>query len=290
MVSVRESNFLRDIAIECENFDIKKSYELMRISIQAQPDDEYLNKKLCDYRFRVQGQGQEALSKSVPMAFLHVPKTAGTSFRNEMVNFLGENSVIPTTYDLKSNCGLYPEPEKIEGILSDRDYVQVIVGHHDFECVSILQPQCEVMVFIRSPVERAISNLAHLRRDIPMLTQFDLLTIAKLNHPHIQYEIRNRHVSMLAGRERQDIELAKKSLDSAKFIGVTERYQESVWLSNQMFGWKLKGDLYDNRAKNVYGADVSQDLIDYMTELNQLDIELYDYAISRFESDLARFQ
>ena len=81
---------------------------------------------------------------------------------------------------------------------------------------------------------------------------------------------------------------AQQNLDSYfSFIGLMERYDESVLLLAHILGWKNAFYLRRNTIRENNNPVLSQDIIEEIKAKNILDILLYDYAKKRFENDLA---
>ena len=71
-----------------------------------------------------------------------------------------------------------------------------------------------------------------------------------------------------------------KNLSTFDFVGITEHYDASIKLCNQLFNWELKGNIFANKAEDVkQDEEVTKELIDYLNEQNKADIELYDRAV-----------
>ncbi|NCC55844.1 MAG: hypothetical protein EOM11_10280 [Erysipelotrichia bacterium] len=75
-----------------------------------------------------------------------------------------------------------------------------------------------------------------------------------------------------------------KSLKDFHFIGITERYSESIELFNAIFNSHLKSHHFENvNEKKEEQYDVPFALRDAILKYNDLDNELYQYALCRFD-------
>ena len=150
----------------------------------------------------------------------------------------------------------------------DRRQVAIIAGHGPYERLSWLVPAERTIVFFRDPVERVVSHYHHnnrVRRAAGM---------GPVGLPLVQWAAddrwRNVQTQLTEGLD----------LDAA-FIGVTERYAESVERLNRRFGLRLRalpGNV--NPSKRVGERyDLDHDTRAELLRLNELDIELYDRVV-----------
>ena len=220
--------------------------------------------------------------------FLHIPKTAGTSFRIELLHYFGEQGIFPNSEDLVSNNDQYPPSKKlIDSIPSDRiDDIKVISGHYRFKFIKNIFPESNTMVFFREPISRAISNLKHLQRHSKFYQGQSLIDIAT-HGKNVNIEIDNRQARMIwQGFQRKNLtfEKVKKVISKFDFIGITELYKPSIELCNKTFNWDLKGDIFANKAEDTtQDEEVSDDLIEFIENNNQVDLLLYEYALELFK-------
>ena len=88
---------------------------------------------------------------------LHIPKTAGTSFRNILKSVYGENQVV--RFDI-SRMGVVRMNENVYQ-KSKLPNVKVIHGHFTFQDLSgsfTLPETYKLITWMRDPVKRVISN------------------------------------------------------------------------------------------------------------------------------------
>jgi len=86
--------------------------------------------------------------------------------------------------------------------------------------------------------------------------------------------------------ESELLEIAKRRLESEfAFFGLTERYQESIFLLSHTFGWRPVRDLtFRNAIPSTQKKDsIPKDILDDITKINNLDITLYEYSKSLFD-------
>lgn len=220
--------------------------------------------------------------------FLHIPKTAGTSFRIELLNYFGEESLYPNNNDLNSNHGRYLKASELINLSNGRKKsIQVLSGHYGLQVKKEIAPNSKLLTFLRNPIERAVSNLKHLQRNTIIFKDKPLLEIAK-NDNKVNPEIFNRQCAMLWNGENPNDKLntnhALKNLSQFDFFGITEYYKPSIELCNKTLGWKLQGAIFANKAKNSgQQEETNPELLAFIREHNIADMELYENAVELFK-------
>jgi len=100
----------------------------------------------------------------------------------------------------------------------------------------------------------------------------------------------NLHVKYLASqyvapenqhRRRSLLELAKSRLEEIPWVGILEKFEESMRLFSYTFGADLVRYTPISNA-NSYEKNVSSQARSVLREMNELDIELYEYAYQLF--------
>ena len=221
-----------------------------------------------------------SVSDSIPVAemkpvfFVHIPKTAGTSFRKAAIDYLGDDSVVKDygiksvessacvrnfCYENKDLVGLY-EHMKHTGKAFYSGHVNVSPGRSVFSAKS-------VVTFVRNPVEQVLSHFNHYSRWYDFkgsITDF-------VTHKGFQ-NLQSRH---LGGIPLQLIGL----------IGITEKYSESLDLYNHLtqHNLKVRSDNI-NDAKPLVKVDIETEAL--ILKENPKDIQLYDFSCKLLEQRL----
>ena len=232
-----------------------------------------------------------------PTRFLiHIPKTAGTSLREMLQRAKPRAACFPEGWRLMLNRGRYPSEERILRA-ARAGHFRFVAAHLPYAFAQQAgRLQCWVMV--RNPVERAISNLHHFQRHSPRHRDMDLETLAR------RKSIVANHLADLQCQFLQDavdpdapfratlkpptIDLASalENLERCEFIGITERFHESIRLAEHTAGLKLPGTKHVNRRPA--GAEpFPGKLLERLRALNEADQILYDRACELFEERLA---
>jgi len=219
--------------------------------------------------------------------FIHIPKTAGSSFRNMLYKQFPQDVIYPNLNDIQTNQGRYPHRKVAVETLEGGRNVQFLMGHYPFVIGKKLPEPPECIVFLRDPVERAISNLYHLQRHSPKFKN----TSTRVMIESANWQINNVQVRYMGARHFRANKLytaetelgakalirAKKNLDACAFVGFTEHFEASLAALQQKFNWNL-GRVLKKNITPKQRETIPEDLHKKLVELNQLDIELYNYA------------
>lgn len=241
------------------------------------------------------------------LCFLHIPKTAGTSFTELL------RSIFPQDH-LK-----YIQPQFINGFeipdfdLNDFD---CICGHFTYEVYKLLKRKPLFITFLRDPINRSISNYYEYHRlnmDSPYLKQHPLYhhyqTVIEMsleefvNHPVFRDTVNNLQTRMLGlsidspvnslsdlpAFDKKDrnfsLELAKERLEKMIFIGLQEEFSRSLELFAYLFTVYPHYQLPKlNKTDNKELLDeIPPSLLEQISELNTLDFQLYDFGLKLFD-------
>ena len=90
---------------------------------------------------------------------------------------------------------------------------------------------------------------------------------------------------------RDDLAIACRRLEEMEFVGIVERFDESVKLLCSTFGWEVPAYESMNIAPVRTRRDgIAPDILEALMQANALDFELYEYAKSLFSRRLARME
>lgn len=217
------------------------------------------------------------------LLFMHIPKTAGQSLRG----------VIKKQYDLEETYRCpFMEEKVIELSEEFRNSLKFIYGHFLFGTHEYFPKPFTYISMMRNPVERFISAYYHIIR-VPTNRMHD-----KVKHMSLEEFIDSDDFNLQAepniqtrffcGKEPLSLETAKKNMAKHfSVVGITELFEESLFLMKKQFGW----DDIQYRTKNAATnrpkkKKVSQEVIDKIAAKNHLDIKLYNYARNEFENKI----
>jgi hypothetical protein len=84
------------------------------------------------------------------------------------------------------------------------------------------------------------------------------------------------------------LEQAKRNLATFAAVGISERFDETLILLKQLFGWSntfyVKANVGRNRAAR---QEFSKDTLAALERYNELDQQLYEYATKLFANSIA---
>lgn len=173
-----------------------------------------------------------------------------------------------------------------------KDY-RWVYGHCRFGVHKVFRRPFQYITMIREPLSRIIStyyfilsrptNKLHKKVKHMSLEQF-----LKSDDPRILAPLTNHQTRFISGRNKPDLELAKKNIrDHFLLVGLTERYAESVFLLQKMFGWEHKHYEKENvNKKKPKNVELPPALLDKIKKQNSLDYQLYDYCQNLFQQKL----
>jgi hypothetical protein len=249
--------------------------------------------------------GSVGANRSEPLlAFVHIPKTAGGTVLSMFAaayskagirdsgNYFRNTETTPTKIARRAHRG--------GGVLAGHTPYGLLRAH--------LPPDARYMTFLREPVDRVISQYwRHIRLRNPnhaggrrgragrvKQRQSKKLRAASLEQAYMELrlpEINNLATRFLCGDPAPLGDLPKTALDDAKenlskfdFVGIQERFEESLVLLQRMLG--LGSVPYQDRHVSSDRPSVD-DLPDadrvLIEEHNQLDAELYRFGLKLFE-------
>jgi hypothetical protein len=187
----------------------------------------------------------------VTIAFIHVPKTGGLSFRESL---------------LKHEIDFYYDNHKY--------MEQVFKINNNFEFVS----------FFRDPLEIAISGYYFMKRH-KIVHDKHLYPIDYLLSQRIKNSIKlDDYIEEYPSNIIYQRFIGKEYLKYFKFIGNTNQYSKSITLFNKIFDLNLQETYVNENPKKIknerYAAQV--DSLSFISR-NSIDYEIYSAGIYRFQ-------
>ncbi len=220
---------------------------------------------------------------------VHIPKTAGTSFRSRLAAGIGERLLLDyddwvETQTTAAEQRRSARRMEMLGELHElsRRY-DVIHGHFAADKYADLFQKLDLITFVRDPYQQALSAYDTARRafDAPnpairLLHEKDMTCIDMIE----------------AFPNHQSLYFSGKAVDEFAMIGIYERFDESVALFQSMFGIKLPDEeirINVNPNRQGLAYDVDPDVRKAVDTHRAADIALYRRAQEHFASRRARF-
>ncbi|GAM25741.1 hypothetical protein SAMD00019534_089160 [Acytostelium subglobosum LB1] len=218
---------------------------------------------------------------SGPYLFLHVPKTGGNSvlhlFRLTFAKKAVQQWVHPG----------HNEKHLIRG-------AKAVVGHFNYGLHTYLdQPDRDTanyMTMLRDPVERVISHYYYHREKIQ--DEGHALAMKLKFEEWLEQSPRgaNEQTRVLSGMSTEaeknvsmeSFRMALYHLRKMKFVGITEKFKESIVMMKYYCGLGAMKEVKINNRKKKQ-PDVPADVIELIKKKNWMDIYLYEEALKMFD-------
>lgn len=226
--------------------------------------------------------------------FIHIPKTAGTSFNTLLTREFGSNRILhaPDSAHDSGYCTYrsIAAPEKAR--------VRLLRGHILHGIDKHIQRGVNYFTILREPISRIRSFLNHMASEAAVHPRLDTPWYSAIRDWHdaksyVQrrpYDIDNYMVRALSGidfsaGECSDLHLkaAKQNLDQMLAFGIQERLAESAVLLAQELNWRVVPVLSRTKSNNLPRIQLTQTDVATLRDLNYYDLQLYSYASQRFD-------
>lgn len=244
------------------------------------------------------------MKKQLPQfIFLHIRKTGGQTLKR----------ILTRHYPLESIFVTHNGEEKFLNALKnlpaqEKETIQCVFGHMPFGLHSCFTARMPYVTLLRDPVERILStyffakeNIFRLPDEHRKIQNYTLKEFVSLDIPQTS----NYQTGVLCGAvQRVDAlfdvgaRLPANALSAAKeniknffmFVGVTERFDESLLVLRAICGWKDIRYYKRNTTTNRPAAnEISKDILDSIRKKNDLDIELYSFANSLLDEKIREY-
>jgi hypothetical protein len=263
--------------------------------IQGRAAYENLKQKNRSLRQSWNEMARRASSAWPQVCFLHLAKTAGCSI----------NEILRSRFNDASGVGL--KPEKLD---QEQDHALehhgLVSAHFSIRHLPLLNEHRFLFTFLRNPVDRVVSSYYHLNGYTGVLEPANIaLMSAKTksfhdflcdDHPQVRSFTENLQANALVsdwrGEKRTAVDdlggRAIESLAQFDFVGLFERYEESLQVLFRALHWRLHPHeaavvINKTRARPPVAAIEPRSLA-LIRELNQADQQLYDYVAEVWKS------
>lgn len=212
--------------------------------------------------------------KSVPeLISIHIPKTAGTSFRNILKSVYGEKEVVRFDISMRGMVRMNEMPWNEKKLPN----CKVLHGHFSYEALTsgFEIPDCPVITWLRDPVQRVASNYYYLEsrlQDILQEEKRNLHILEKMQRSLLEFA----HAEI--NRNRQWKFLKGVSLQKLAFVGLVEHFENDIPKLANALGWKNIPEILYHNVTPKENRMIPEDIAEEIRRLNALDEQLYREA------------
>lgn len=205
---------------------------------------------------------------------IHIPKTAGTSFRNILKSVYGDKEVVRFDISMRGMVRMNEMPWEEKKLPP----CKVLHGHFSYEALTSKfdVTGCPVITWLRDPVQRVASNYYYLEsrlQDILQEEKRNLHILEKIQRSLLEFahaEInRNRQWKFLKGIPIQKL----------TFVGLVEHFEYDLPRLAKTLGWKDIPDILFHNVTPQENRVIPDDITEEIRHLNSLDDELYREAM-----------
>lgn len=203
--------------------------------------------------------------------FVHIPKTAGTSFRDSLNEIFGDGLYCDYGPDETTSAAVVDYIHKRQefpefgAFLAEQNKPICVSGHYPIKKYGPFFYVRNIMLFLRDPIQRAVSQYEHMRR------------VDGLNESFESFCAKPAHVNL------QTRNIGRASFRLIGFIGLQEYYRESLQLLSSQNGLRIKEsflNINEQRASVKYQLD--SEMLALLEKNNEKDLALYQSVKTMF--------
>jgi hypothetical protein len=228
--------------------------------------------------------------------FIHVMKTAGTSFVRQVQQQFPAEAVYPCPAidwvgprDFEAYINI---PRLLALAPERRAEIRMYTGHFPYYVAEELDPGLTTLTVLREPIERTVSVLKHFKRVEERLRPCSLETIYD-DRQIFRFFVENHQTKVfsLVGSDNEQaincgltldderFERARKNLARVDLLGLTEGFDAFALAARDRYGWWPEGvDLETRTNVSTEDWDVAPAFRDRIAADNAYDVALYEYA------------
>jgi hypothetical protein len=231
-----------------------------------------------------------------PIIFTHIPKTAGSSFKQ---------GVLFTNFK-EEEIYLFQGLKKL--IFSNKRNYKIFIGHFPYGVHRFIPAEVQYFTFLRQPIERAISHYYwvkqskyptyvhpewELHEKILLKDFFAKRNLDRFNTHYFRLidNLQTRYIAGLGNgfygnNSKKMLDKAKSNLEKKyKIFGLQERYEDSIQLFMKHFHLiNYEHKLEKNTFKKPSIKELDSETYEVLMENHKLDQELYLFGKEIFKT------
>ena len=225
---------------------------------------------------------------------LHIYKTAGSTFLAIIDRQYKKDEIIYANI-----VGINKTLEILKTHNHERnETLKIVHGHFAYGWHKYFSEEVRYITFLRNPVDRIVSDY-YYNRSFSGGHNYKYASKMTLKEYIMCDEILNTdngQTRFVAGDfttphgkcSELTLHTAIKNIENHfAFVGLMERFDESLLLANYYLGWKKLYYEQINVTKNKE-KNIDQNILELIRERNQQDILLYEYVVHNFQNNLNR--
>lgn len=232
--------------------------------------------------------------KNEKVIFTHIPKVAGTSLQERLLEFNYSSDELRQFHGIKD-------------LITKKIEYKVLIGHNPFGMGDFIPGKVRYFTMLRDPVARVVSHFYFIRqpaldpakegnqaqkalhRSVRLKDVFDKTqhqrwrpaTSWLLDNLQTRYTAGYRH-NWRSEKSSMLLSTAKKNLrENYQVFGIQERFEESLRVIANSYGWRV-GPPVERARRTRIPKDCDTEDLAAVRQHNLLDQELYDYACELF--------
>jgi len=213
------------------------------------------------------------------LCFVHIERAGGTTLRELLLHAFPSYLPLKPWYCWANEPENVFHPDELRALLRWFPFLRGVGGHTTrpwLDYAGATGRELLTFTFVREPIARYMSHLNYqrLRAGVPWTLDAFLA----------EHRFDDYHTRRLAGRA--DLDAAKRALETQiGFVGLTERFDESLLLFRQALGEPDLDVRYERRNTLDQGElirfeDLTSDQQERVRAANRLDLALYEHVCS----------
>ncbi|WP_162558662.1 sulfotransferase family 2 domain-containing protein [Robertkochia solimangrovi] len=215
--------------------------------------------------------------------FMHLPKCGGSTMSTILNRFYQKEN----TFNVKVIENVRLNIDDFTGLnQSQRDELNLLTGHIHFGIHKYFTNSYDYITFLRDPVERIVSFYYYVKRTPEhRLYQNKLFSKETSLYDFVinstEGDIHNGQIRFISGIVDSPNIMLERALENIysnfSFVGIVEKFDESLILLQNMYGWNTPTYKILNETKHRPKIEMlDTQTLEVIRDMNKGDIELYN--------------